>query len=102
MDGINEILRAETEAEQIRKAGAEEAAALLEAAELYRAEALDNARKTGDLEVKRLIDAAGQRARQRLQELAVVAELNDSRLETEGAEKLDATAQWLAERIAEF
>ena len=102
MDGINEILRAEAEAEQLRKAAAAEAAALLETAELYRSEALEKARKAGDQEAKRLMEAAGQRARQRLQELAVVAELNDSQLEAEGAEKLDAAAAWLAERIAEF
>ncbi len=100
MDGINEILRAEAEAAEIRKAAAAEAAALLDAAELYRSEALEKARRQGDQEARRLYEAAEQRAARRLEELAVVAELNDKLLMEEGAKKLDAVAQWLAERIA--
>ena len=77
MDGINEILRAEAEAAEIRKAAAAEAAALLDAAELYRSEALEKARRQGDQEARRLYEAAEQRAARRLEELADLLEFGD-------------------------
>ena len=102
MDGIDEILQAEKEAERIRREARIEADALLGSAEGYRQRALEAARREGEDEKQRLMDSARKRAEDRMAELKVVAEVKNAELRAEAENKLEQAAKQIAERIAGF
>ena len=62
MDGIDEILQAEKEADRIRREARAEAEAILGSAEGYRQRTLETARREGEEEKLRLADNARKRA----------------------------------------
>ena len=102
MEGMDTILAAEKEADELRKAARAEAEALLANADSYRELALETARREGEEARQRLLENAGVRARERLRELKVVAEVRNSSLRSDAEGKLDSAAAWIAERIAGF
>ena len=102
MEGMEQILASEKEAEDLRKAAKAEAEALLAAADSYRERAMEAARREGEEEQRRVLENAGVRARERLKELKVVAEVRNASLRSDAEGKLDSAAAWIAERIAGF
>ena len=102
MDGIDAILQAEQEAERIRREAKEQADALLADAEGYRQRILEEARKECETEQQRLLEQAEKRASERRGELSVVAQVKEEELRSEAGGKLEKTAAWIAERIAEL
>lgn len=102
VEGMDTILAAEKEADELRKAARAEAEALLANADSYRERALETARREGEEARQRLLENAGVRARERLRELKVVAEVRNSSLRSDAEGKLDSAAAWIAERIAGF
>lgn len=101
MDGIDEILRAEKDAERIRRETAEAVGAILGSAEGYRTTALEEARREGEEEAQRLLALAEERAKARREELSVIANVKNEELQAKAAERMAKAAGWLAERIAE-
>lgn len=102
MDGIDEILRAEQEAVRIRRSADEAAEALLGSADGFRQDALETARREGDSEKTRLLADAEKRAQTKRKELRILADVRNDELRQKAAERLDAVAVWIAERIAGF
>ena len=102
MDGIDEILRAEQEAVRIRRNADEAAEALLGSADGFRQDALETARREGDSEKARLLADAEKRAQTKRKELRILADVRNDELRQKAVERLDATAVWIAERIAGF
>lgn len=101
MDGIDEILRAEKDAARIKREADEAAEALLGSAEGYRQDVMEAARREGDAERARLLADAEKRAQARRAELRIVADVKNDSLRQLAAERMDAAAQWIADRIAE-
>ena len=102
MDGIDEILQAEKEAERIRREAKAEADAILGSAEGYRQRAMDTARREGEEEMQRMLDNALKRAEVRKAELRAVAGVKQEEMRKEAEKRLDAAARKIAERIAEI
>ena len=101
MDGINEILQAEKEADRIRREARAEAEAILGSAEGYRQRTMDTARREGEEEMQRLLDNAVKRAEERKAELRAVAGVKQEEMRSEAEKRLDSAAGKIAERIAE-
>ena len=102
MNGIDEILCAEQEAVRIRRNADEAAEALLGSADGYRQAAMETARREGDSEKARLLADAEDRAQKKREELRRLADVKNDELRQKAAERIDATAVWIAERIAGF
>ena len=102
MDGIDEILRAEQEAVRIRRSADEAAEALLGSADGYRQDIMETARREGDSEKVRLLAEAEKRAQAKREELRGLADVKNDELRQKAAERMDAAAVWIAERIAGF
>ena len=102
MDGIDAILQAEQEAERIRWEAKEAADALLADAEAYRRRILEDARNDSEKEQQRALEQAEKRASERMAELSVVAQVKEAELRSEAGGRLETTAAWIAERIAEL
>ena len=101
MEGIDAILQAEKEAERIRQEAREAADALLGSVEGYRQRVLDEAQREGEETQQHLLEQAEQRAEARKAELRALADVKDAELRSAASGKLEAAAQWIAERIAE-
>ena len=102
MNGIDEILRAEQEAVRIRRSADEAAEALLGSADGYRQAAMETARREGDSEKARLLADAENRAQKKREELRRLADVKNDELRQKAAERIDAAAVWITERIAGF
>ncbi len=102
MDGIDAILQAEQEAERIRREAKEAADALLADAEGYRRRILEEARRDCENEQQRALEQAEKRASERRAELSAVAQVKEEELRSEAGGRLEKTAAWIAERIAEL
>jgi len=101
MDGIDEILKAEKEAEGILRKAREEAAAAEGSAEGYRGRVLARARREGEEEAARLVQAGEERAAKRREELRAVADVKNSELRAQAEANMDKAAAWLAQQLAE-
>ena len=101
MDGIDEILQAEKEADRIRREARAEAEAILGSAEGYRQRTLDTARREGEEEMQRMLDNAVKRAEARKAELRAVAGVKHEEMRREAEKRLADAAGKIAERIAE-
>lgn len=102
MDGIDEILLAEQEAARIRRSADEAAEALLGSADGWRLDALETARREGEAEKARLLAEAEKLAQKKREELRILADVKNDELRKKAAERMDAAADWIAERIAGF
>jgi vacuolar-type H+-ATPase subunit H len=101
MDGIDEILKAEQEAEHVRRDAREQAAAAEGSAEGYRTRTLEAARRDGEEEAAALLKAAEERAERRRQELSAVAEVKRTELRAKAEANLEQAAAWLAKALSE-
>ena len=101
MDGIDEILKAEKEAERILKEAKEAAAAEEGSAEGYRTRALEAARRQGEEEAAALLKAGEERAQRRREELRAVADVKNGELRARAEENLEKTAAWIAQALSE-
>ncbi len=101
MDGIDEILKAEKEAERILREAREAAAAAEGSAEGYRSRTLASARREGEEEAEGLVRAGEERAARRREELRAVAEVKNSELRARAEGNLEKTAAWLAQALSE-
>ena len=101
MDGIDEILKAEKEAERILRDAREAAAAAEGSAEGYRTRTLEQARRDGEEEAAALVKAGEERAARRREELRAVAEVKNSELRGKAEENMEKAAAWLAQALSE-
>ena len=101
MDGIDEILKAEKEAERILRDAKDASAAAEGSAEGYRIRALETARRLGEEEAAALVKAGEERAARRREELKAVADVKNSELRARAEENLEKTAAWLARALSE-
>ena len=101
MDGIDEILKAEKEAERILREAKEAAAAAEGSAEGYRSRALETARRLGEEEAAALLKASEERAGNRREELKAVADVKNGELRARAEENLEKTAAWIAQALSE-
>lgn len=101
IDGINNILLAEQEADRIRAEAKSAVEAAFAEAEAYRSAALENARKTAASEAQRLTQQAEQRAEERRTELNAVTAVRLSELEQLADKRTANAVAWLAEQITE-
>ena len=101
MDGIDEILKAEREAERILRDAREAAAAAEGSAEGYRTRILTTARREGEEEAESLLKAGEERAARRREELQAVADVKKSELRARAEGNLEKAASWLAQALSE-
>ena len=101
MDGIDEILKAEKEAERILREAKEAAAAAEGSAEGYRSRTLEAARRQGEEEAAELLKAGEERARRRQEELKAIADVKNGELRARAEENLEKTAAWIARALSE-
>ena len=101
MDGIDEILKAEKEAERILREAKEAAAAAEGSAEGYRIRALETARRLGEEEAAALVKAGEERAARRREELKAVADVKNSELRARAEENMEKAAAWVAQALSE-
>ena len=101
MDGIDEILKAEKEAERILREAKEAAAAAEGSAEGYRTRALEKARREGEEEAAALVKAGEERAARRREELEAVADVKNTELRAKAEENMEKTAAWLVRALSE-
>ncbi len=100
MDALNEILKAEERAAKMKSDAAEEAAAIIRAAEAYRESQLEKAGLEGKALAERLVAEAEAEARARMEELSAEKEKELAGLKNSARARLDAAALYIAERIA--
>ena len=100
MDGLDEILKAEKQAAEMKKAAAEKAALIVRTAEDYKDEKMAKALSEGGAEARRLVRLAEVRAESESQKMKAEAEEKASKIRSAAETRLEATAAFIAERIA--
>ena len=101
MDGLDVIMKAEKQAAKLKLDAAEEANAILRAAENYRDVKLEKAQAEGGEQARRLLREAEDKARADTEKLKVQAEIRTDEICKNAVTKLDSVAVFIAERITE-
>lgn len=99
LDSIDKILQAEKTAEEIKRAGREQAASIIAEAEKYRDEAMTKAQQLGSETADGIIKEARAEADARAAELARKAAAEISDMREKAAENLDKAAAYIAQSI---
>ncbi len=100
MDGLDEILKAEKQAAEIKKTAGEKAALIIRTAEDYRDEKMARTLSEGSAEARRLIRLAEAKAESEALKMKAEAEEATSKISSAAEKRLDAAASFIAERIA--